>query len=45
MHNFEVIGANYTWKIERKIAEALLIKEHYSPDLNEQEQSVPLKLF
>ena len=42
--NFEVIGDNHTWKIKRKIAEALLIKE-YSRDLNEQGQSIPLKLL
>ena len=42
--NFEVIDANDTWKIKRKVAAALLIKEH-SPDLNEQGQSIPLKLL
>ena len=44
MDNFEVIGASYTWKIKRKIAEALLIKEQLS-DLNEHGQSIPLKLL
>ena len=41
---YEVIGLNCTWKIKRKIADALLIKEH-SPDLSEQGQSMPLKLL
>ena len=42
--NFEVLGEHYSWWQKRKIAEALLIKEQ-RPDLNEQGQSVPLKLL
>ena len=42
--NFQILAEHYAWEQKRKIAEAVLIKEH-NPDLNEQGQSVPLKLL
>ena len=45
LDNFEIIGRDYRKnQYKRKLAEAILIKEH-RPTLNSHEKSIPLKLF
>ena len=44
LDNFQIVGRNYSSRIERKIGEALLINE-LKPSLNKQDKSFPLKLF
>ena len=44
LKNFKVIGRNFRNSWKRKLAEALMLKE-YSPKLNTQKKSVPIKLL
>ena len=43
-NDFVILERNYSYKINRKIAEALFIKQH-KPVLNEQDRSFKLQLF
>jgi len=42
--HFKILGSNYNYYKDRKVAEAIYIMNK-KPNLNVQEQSIPLKLF